>query len=152
MKVPNSVITDNKLYTGASATTWDGLIENLCSNSNNVDDKIIKEELTKRINEILDKDETIEIMKMYLFRFIEENIDNPENLIKEFLKEKDEEINKYKQELESCKKDIKSLEDKFYYISNQLQYLFPPSISPYPTFDDRNIIWGTSGGKWNICN
>lgn len=122
-----SISCDPSSYntTGSYSTTWDEILQNLPSNSiidNKIDDEEIKKKISEKINEVLNEDSTIDLMKKYLLKFIEENIDNPENLIKEFLINRDEELNKCKEELKECKEEIRQLKNAI------LQY---PIVNPY---------------------
>lgn len=130
-----------------TSTVWGDLLLNY---SMEMLDEELKERLEKKINEILNEDDTIKIMKKYLLRFIEENIDNPENLIKDFLISRDKELNKYKEELNECKEEIKKLRT----IINP----YNPCINPinpyidhstYPTLP--NITWSTNNATTGLC-
>jgi len=120
---PSSGNTAGSYY--SYSTNWDWILQNLSSNSiidNKIDDEEIKRKVSEKINEVLNEDSIIDLMKKYLLNFIEENIDNPENLIKEFLINRDEELNKCKEELKVCKEEIRQLREAI------LQY---PIVNPY---------------------
>lgn len=110
------------------STTWEEILRDLPQNTvkSMMDDEELKKRVSEKINEVLNEDDTIEIMKKYLLKFIEENIDNPENLIKEFLASRDEELNKCKEELSKCREEIGQLKD---YIRTLL--LTPATTNPY---------------------
>lgn len=112
----------------SSATTWEDILQNLPQSTiidSRFDDEELKKKVSEKINEVLDEDDTIEIMKKYLLKFIEENIDNPENLIKEFLVDRDKELNQCKEELKECKEEIRQLRE---YIRT---LLLTPTTNPY---------------------
>lgn len=144
---------NGKIYVNPSATTasystiWEDILRDLPQNTvkSMMDDEELKKKVSEKINEVLNEDDTIEIMKKYLLKFIEDNIDNPENLIKEFLTNRDEELNKCKEELKDCKKEIEMLR-------NAIMQLYPPITtnpyipypsSPYmpPLTSNPNITW-----------
>lgn len=124
------------------ASTWEDVLKNISPHAAvDLGDEKIKEKVAEKINEILNEDGTIEIMKKYLLKFIEENIENPENLVKDLLMERDEELNKCKKELEDCKKDIKRLEEQLNHVLGQLINLYP---RPLGIYGDYPISWSNS--------
>jgi hypothetical protein len=109
---------------------YDDISKNTINDSISISDDELKERITKKINEILDEDTTIEIMKNYLLDFIDKNIDNPENLIKDALVKKDEELDKCKKEIEQLRVEINNLKLLIPYISIP----YSPTTTPcYPT-------------------
>ena len=141
-------------YTGYSfaptATTWEEVLKNLVPDSVSLkdSDEEIKRKVAEKIKEVLDEDGTIDIMKKYLLKFIEENIENPENLIKDLLLERDEELTKCKKELEGCKEEIEGLKRQIEYITRQLlNGLYPNTINPMITPD---ITWSISSSTTTI--
>jgi hypothetical protein len=122
-----------------SGSAWYSIYDDISSkitinDSISINDDELKERITKKINEILDEDTTIEIMKNYLLDFIDKNIDNPENLIKDALVKKDEELDKCKKEIEQLKMEINNL--KILIPSIYLSPYSPtttPCYPPYPT-------------------
>jgi hypothetical protein len=128
-------------YNNSIASTWEDVLKNISPYTVDLGDEKIKEKVAEKINEILNEDGTIEIMKKYLLKFIEENIENPENLVKDLLLERDEELNKCKKELEDCKKDIKRLEEQLRQVLGQLMNLYP---KPLGIYGDYPISWTNS--------
>jgi hypothetical protein len=137
----------------SSYTTYSGNdiycdINNLASNDSIINDSELNERVSKKIEEVLNEDVTIDIMKRYLLRFIEENIDNPEGLIKEILIERDvelnkckEELNNYKKELDICRSDIYDLKLRLAQLSIQTTST-STSTSSSPFLPPSDIIWG----------
>lgn len=117
---------------GTLSTTTSGSYfwENGVSKNNldlgSISDEELKNSISKKINLILDEDTTIQIMKDYLLKFIDKNIDNPENLIKEVLIRKDEELNECKKEIEQLKKELNDIRNLLFYI--------PTNTNPYPFY------------------
>ena len=128
-------------YSDSIASTWEDVLKNISPYTVDLGDEKIKEKVAEKINEILNEDGTIEIMKKYLLKFIEENIESPENLVKDLLMERDEELNKCKKELEDCKKDIKRLEEQLRQVLGQLMNLYP---KPLGSYGDYPISWTNS--------
>lgn len=121
-----------------SGSAWYSIYDDISKNTINdsISDDELKERITKKINEILDEDTTIEIMKNYLLDFIDKNIDNPENLIKDVLVKKDEELDKCKKEIEQLKMEINNLKILIpsIYLSPSSPYSpITPCYPPYPT-------------------
>lgn len=144
-------------YSAAStSTSWDDIISTLGWDSKikaNLDDEELRKRIAAKINEVLDEDTTIEIMKKYLLEFIDKNIENPENLIKDVLVKRDEELNKYKDELDKCREEIDQLRIEINILKNYLPMINPivpnPGIYPgpyQPLTATPNITW-TSGSS-----
>lgn len=146
----------------ASSTGWDDIINTLSWDSKikaNLDDEELRKRIAEKINEVLDEDTTIEIMKKYLLEFIDKNIENPENLIKDVLVKRDEELNKYKDELDKCRKEIDQLRVEISNLKAYLPVINPimpmpsPGIfpNPYPPITATPDITWTSGLSSVTC-
>ena len=142
-------------YSGASMG-WDDIISTLSWDSKikaNLDDEELRKRIAAKINEVLDEDTTIEIMKKYLLGFIDKNIENPENLIKDVLVKRDEELNKYKDELDKCREEIDQLRVEICNLKAYLPVINPimpnPGIFPdpyLPLTTTPNITWTSGSG------
>lgn len=113
-------VSKNNLDLGSISVSKDNL------DLGSISDEELKNSISKKINLILDEDTTIQIMKDYLLKFIDKNIDNPENLIKEVLIRKDEELNECKKEIEQLKKELNDIRNLLFYI--------PTNTNPYPFY------------------
>ena len=77
---------------------------------------------TTNPEDIKDDMELLNLLKGYLVQCAEKILDNPEELVKEVLKARDEEIKDLKKEIENLKKEIEELK------KNGL----PLDLNPYP--------------------
>ena len=72
----------------------------------------VEDTVKKEIEKYLDsEDDMVPILKNYLRKYLERVMDNPDEIVKEIIKEKDEEINSLKEEVGMLKRDIADLKD-----------------------------------------
>lgn len=103
----------------------------------NLTDLLSKEQKEELLMKLLEsEDELMPILKKYLVGYLDKIMDNPEEIIKELLKEKDIEI-------ESLKKKVSDLEEK----------VNKASLTPYPYYPS-NIPLGPNPfeGSWSDNN
>lgn len=71
------------------------------------------EELDKVVEKVLDKEEDfMPIFKRYLTKYLDGILDDPSELVKDVIKEKDEEINRLRDQVDRLEEKLKSLSDK----------------------------------------
>ena len=126
---------NGRVYTSAtidpSAYTW----------SWNVGDMMSKEDKAALVEKILeDEDEFMPILKKYLVGYLDKVLENPEPLIKELIKEKDEKISELSKEVEDLKKEVEALKN--------VRSIPTPDVplDPNPYYPDP---WGTGGITWS---
>lgn len=101
---------------------------------------VANSENTTNPEDIKDDMELLNLLKGYLVQCAEKILDNPEELVKEVLKARDEEIKDLKKEIESLKKEIEELKiDRL-----------PPVGMPYPL--EPNPWTTTSPYPWSTYN
>lgn len=72
----------------------------------------VEDTVKKEVEKYLDsEDDMVPILKNYLRKYLERVMDNPDEIVKEIIKEKDEEINSLKEEVGMLKRDIADLKD-----------------------------------------
>ena len=75
--------------------------------------KLSEEDIKEIIKKIFDGDtDLLPLVKNYLIKYLDTVMDNPDEIVKELIKEKDEEINNLKKEVEDLGEKIKELEKK----------------------------------------
>jgi hypothetical protein len=71
------------------------------------------EELDKVVEKVLDKEEDfMPIFRRYLTKYLDGILDDPSELVKDVIKEKDEEINRLRDQVGQLEEKLKSLSDK----------------------------------------
>lgn len=96
----------------------------------------VDSENTTNPEDIKDDMELLNLLKGYLVQCAEKILDNPEELVKEVLKARDEEIKDLKKEIENLKKEIEELKRE-----NLL-----PDLNPYPWTTSPYYPWSTTPG------
>ena len=108
-----STISVNPIYynnntwtTGYSYSVWDGCGEGESG-------KTIEEYVEERVEKYLEsEDDMIPLVKNYLRKYLEKVMDNPDEIVKEIIKEKDEEINSLRKEVDMLRKDVADLNNQ----------------------------------------
>lgn len=93
--------------------------------------------------DIKDDMELLNLLKGYLVQCAEKILDNPEELVKEVLKARDEEIKDLKKEIENLKKEIEEL---------KRESLPPDILNPYPWTTSPYYPWSTSSPDLPLGN
>jgi hypothetical protein len=106
--------------------------------------------------DIKDDMELLNLLKGYLVQCAEKVLDNPEELVKEVLKARDEEIKDLKKEIESLKKEVEELKWRDMPIGG-VPYPEPKpwTTSPYypwSTFSPGSLPPGNSGITYSTDN
>ena len=130
--------SNGRIYTSAtidpSAYTW----------SLNFGDIMSKEDKAALVEKILeDEDEFMPILKKYLVGYLDKVLENPEPLVKELIKEKDDKINELSKEVEDLKKEVETLKNNIPLIPSE-----PIPLGPNPYYPDPDP-WGTGGITWS---
>ena len=108
----------------------------------NVVDMMSKEDKAALVEKILeDEDEFMPILKKYLVGYLDKVLENPEPLVKELIKEKDNKINELSKEVEDLKKEVETLKNNMPLIPSESSPLGPNPYYPNP--------WGTGGIAWS---
>ena len=103
---------------------------------------ISKEDKEELVEEILgNEDEFMPILKKYLVGYLDKVLENPEPLVKELIKEKDDKINELSKEVEDLKKEVETLKNSIPLIPSE-----PFPLGPNPYYPDP---WGTGGITWS---
>lgn len=128
--------SNGRIYTSTtidqSAYTW----------SWNVVDMMSKEDKATLVEKILeDEDEFMPILKKYLVGYLDKVLENPEPLVKELIKEKDDKINELSKEVEDLKKEVETLKNNIPLIPSE-----PFPLGPNPYYPDS---WSTGGITWS---
>ena len=103
----------------------------------NVDAYAVNSENTTP-EDIKDDIELLNLLKGYLVQCAEKVLDNPEELVKEVLKARDEEIKDLKREIENLKKEIEELK------RNSLPIGMPHPLEPDPWSTSPYYPWSTT--------
>lgn len=96
--------------------------------------------------DIKDDMELLNLLKGYLVQCAEKVLDNPEELVKEILKARDEEIKDLKKEIENLKKEIEELK------RNSLPIGMPYPLEPNPWTTSPYYPWSTSSPDLPLGN
>lgn len=128
--------SNGRIYTSAtidpSTYTW----------SWNIVDMMSKEDKATLVEKILeDEDEFMPILKKYLVGYLDKVLENPEPLVKELIKEKDNKINELSKEVEDLKKEVETLKNNIPLIPSE-----PFPLGPNPYYPDP---WSTGGITWS---
>lgn len=147
----NSAITSDltrKGYETYSSATWSPSIKNLI----NIDDFISNEDKVELIEKILEnEDEFMPILKKYLVGYLDKILDNPEPIIKDLIKEKDDKINELNKEVEQLKEEISNIKN----IILPLPYNYPPyspGIGTNPWNNGTVYCNSNDGTYYNVAN
>lgn len=116
-----------------SAYTWPWNVVDMMS-------KVDKAALVEKILE--DEDEFMPILKKYLVGYLDKVLENPEPLVKELIKEKDDKIKELSKEVEDLKKEVETLKNNIPLIPSEPF----PILGPNPCYPDP---WGTGDITWN---
>lgn len=106
---------------------------------------------TTNPEDIKDDMELLNLLKGYLVQCAEKILDNPEELVKEVLKARDEEIKDLKKEIENLKKEIEELKKDSLPLE-PYPYPYPWTTSPYypwSTTPGPDLPLGNSGITYN---
>lgn len=104
----STTISSSPIYGYDSASYGDSLWEYTIDKLNLSDDTI-----NKIIKKILDSDDDLlPLVKNYLIKYLDQVMDNPEEIIKDLIKEKDTEISRLREELDSLTKRLEKLENE----------------------------------------
>lgn len=116
--------SSNNLY--SNTTDYSYSTVSVCDNKDSI------------IESVLNEDVTIDLIKRYLLKFIEDNIDNPEKLLKDYFIERDEELkeckerlSRYEEELKICQQHINILADRIAALNNGNGAGYYPYPNPY---------------------
>ncbi len=111
-----------------------------------------KEELLTKLLE--SEDDLMPILKKYLVGYLDKIMENPEPIIKELIKEKDEEIKRLNKEVEELKKEVEELKKEVESIklnNNYNDYPYPydpnPTINPWIP-SNGGITWSGTQDGW----
>lgn len=108
----------------------------------NVGDMMSKEDKEALVEKILeDEDEFMPILKKYLVGYLDKVLENPEPLVKELIKEKDDKINELSKEVEDLKKEVETLKNNIPLIPSE-----PIPLGPNPYYSDPWLAGGTWSG------
>lgn len=125
--------TTGNYYSTNSATSY--------GYSWNLSDFIGKEEKEKIIEKILeDEDDLMPILKQYLAKYLDSIMENPESIVKELIKEKDDRINKLEKRVEELEKQLE--------FDRMNDMPIGPQPIPYPPYyppSDNGITWYNNG-------
>lgn len=110
-------------------TYFEGLLNDDVVNSKNTNSEDIKDDM-----------ELLNLLKGYLVQCAEKILDNPEELVKEVLKARDEEIKDLKKEIENLKKEVEELKRD----SLPIGMPYPLEPNPYPWTTSPYYPWSTS--------
>lgn len=105
---------------------------------------------TTNPEDIKDDMELLNLLKGYLVQCAEKILDNPEELVKEVLKARDEEIKDLKKEIENLKKEIEELKKDSLPLE-PYPYPYPWTTSPYYPWSTSSpdLPLGNSGITYN---
>lgn len=138
--------SNGRIYTSAtidpSAYTWSWNIVDMMS-------KVDKAALVEKILE--DEDEFMPILKKYLVGYLDKVLENPEPLVKELIKEKDDKINELSKEVEDLKKEVKTLKNNIPLIPSEPFPIGPNPYYPSP-WDTGGITWSDLSSSYNAMN
>ena len=106
----------------------------------NLSDFIGKEEKEKIIEKMLeDEDDLMPILKQYLAKYLDDIMENPESIVKELIKEKDDRINKLEKRVEELEKQLE--------FDRMNDMPFGPQPIPYPPYyPPSDILLGYNNG------
>lgn len=104
------------------------------------DGYVVNSENTTNPEDIKDDMELLNLLKGYLVQCAEKILDNPEELVKEVLKARDEEIKDLKKEVENLKKEIEELKRE----SLPVGMPYPLEPNPYPWTTSPYYPWSTT--------
>lgn len=107
---------------------------------------VVNSENNTTPEDIKDDMELLNLLKGYLVQCAEKILDNPEELVKEVLKARDEEIKDLKKEIENLKKEIEELKRD----SLPIGMPYPLSTSPYYPWSTSNPVLGDSGITYHV--
>lgn len=141
--------TGSYYTTTGFSSTYTYPYSNDCYEAESVEDTI-KKEVKKDFKEILEnEDEMMPLIKNYLRKYLEEVMDNPEELIKrdEEIERQKEEIKELKNQIESLKEELTDLRSKSIYIGLNEDCF--GKLDGYKTFPDNGIVYtNTSEPNW----
>lgn len=130
---------DNKNYNGRVYATIDPSNYTWSLNLGNL---ISKEDKVELVEEILEnEDEFMPILKKYLVGYLDKILENPEPLIKELIKEKDDKIDELSKEVSNLKKEVETLKNTIPVLPSE-----PIPLGPNPYYP--TDPWGTGGITW----
>jgi hypothetical protein len=143
-------MSSNYLKSDRLSSLWKVYLEDLLD----VDAYAVDSENTNP-EDIKDDMELLNLLKGYLVQCAEKILDNPEELVKEVLKARDEEIKDLKKEIENLKKEIEELKRDS--LSIGTPYPLEPNpwaTSPYYPWStsDPGLPLGNSGITYNTCS
>ena len=126
-------------YSGGSQwkTYFGDLLNGDVVNSKNTNSEDIKDDM-----------ELLNLLKGYLVQCAEKILDNPEELVKEILKARDEEIKDLKKEIENLKKEVEELKRD----SLPIGMPYPLEPNPYPWTTSPYYPWSTSSSDLPLGN
>jgi len=120
LTVDGSTLSGTVSSSGSTITTIGGLNGNLYymdfdpwQKQEEARRPLTDEELDKVVEKVLDKEEDfMPIFKRYLTKYLDGILDDPSELVKDVIKEKDEEINRLRDQVDRLEEKLKSLSDK----------------------------------------
>ncbi len=118
---------------------------NDCYESESVEETI-KKEVKKKFEEIMEsEDEMMPLIKNYLRKYLEEVMDNPEELIKrdKEIERQKEEIKELKEQVEALKKEIETIKSNSLYLGDDYH-----KLDGFNTYPDNGIIYTSSDPSW----
>ena len=154
MKISNNLtsnIMDSKNYNGRvyatdidpSNYTWSLNLGNLIS----------KEDKVELVEEILEnEDEFMPILKKYLVGYLDKILENPEPLIKELIKEKDDKIDELSKEVSNLKKEVETLKNTIPVLPSEPSGIGPNTYYPADPWGTGGITWTNPVSSYNAIN